>query len=437
MKIHLEPIQAAAHRAIQPTSTVCLPWGRGGGKSHFQRLQWYLAVAKWDGQLRPGAAEPGVRIVLFMPTLEQAKKVHADKMIGELEGPWAFLGAKVNRNDWRITFPGGSWIQWVSAVRADNARGIRCDMVSLDEADDLEANVVDSVIVPWFSEPHSLKITIPSGTPRKGRHGYLHKMHAAGVAGLPGHHSFHATYRDFPHFIDQAYAEKVRASMSPEIFKREWECDFSASEGLVYSTFLEDFHVREPEPGTVWSEVIVGMDHGWEDPGVILVIGLQGSGRDTTAHVLGEVYAQHKTEDWWVEQARQIAGWYPHAKWFSDPSRPDRNNAVAKKAGVRMCQTNNSILDGVDTVQNMLAVRESGGREYAHLYVSPRCKNTIAEIHLYRRKRNPRNTEEVLEDIEDKNNHAMDALRYALHSRLGQFFGGSGRRHSSLERRAS
>lgn len=46
------------------------------------------------------------------------------------------------------------------------------------------------------------------------------------------------------------------------------------------------------------------------------------------------------------------------------------------------------------------------------IVVHPRCKHLIDELNNYSYKRDPR-TEEILPLIEDKNNHVIDALRYA------------------------
>lgn len=47
------------------------------------------------------------------------------------------------------------------------------------------------------------------------------------------------------------------------------------------------------------------------------------------------------------------------------------------------------------------------------IIVHPRCKHVINELTLYGYKIDP-HTEEVLSELEDKNNHTIDALRYAL-----------------------
>lgn len=424
--------QTRAHKAFVPGTTVCLAWGRGIGKSFFQRLAWYLLVAQWDGVRREGAKKPGIRIVLLMPTLEQAKKVHADLMLDELENDWAFLGGKVNRTTWRVTFPGGSWIQWVSAERAALIRGLRCDIVSVDEADDIDPELLASVSLPWFSEPFSLKMLMIGGTPRRGRYGLLYAAYkywpslAHWQEQFPGdvekarrfaskHASFHATAYDAPKLVDPDYVEEVRGKTAPEIFAREWLCDFDAAEGLVYPMFDESFHVRRPPKDVVWRDIVVGADHGWEDPGVLLIGGVVGSGRDAELWLLKEVYAKHRESSWWEEQVRGIVGPYPRALFFGDPSRPDVLSAWGK-LGARVQETDNSIEPGVMAVADRMVIRQRGEHEprqrFSRLYISPDCRMTIRELGMYRRKRDTRNPDVILDAIEDKNNHAMDALRY-------------------------
>lgn len=47
------------------------------------------------------------------------------------------------------------------------------------------------------------------------------------------------------------------------------------------------------------------------------------------------------------------------------------------------------------------------------IYVHVDCTNTIFEMGAYKRKVKPK-TDEILEELEDKNNHSIDALRYAV-----------------------
>lgn len=61
----------------------------------------------------------------------------------------------------------------------------------------------------------------------------------------------------------------------------------------------------------------------------------------------------------------------------------------------------NSVMDGIEFLKSY------------DIIVHPRCKHTIDELTLYSWKTDPL-TDEVLPDLEDKKNHVIDALRYAL-----------------------
>lgn len=409
--------------------TVATPWGRGVGKSHFLRQALYLSVAQWDGVPRTRALKPmtGVRWVLMAPTFKQAKDLHADALLADLvgDGEWAWLGGKIDRTAWRIRFPGGSWIQLFGAESANTSRGLRTDGVAVDECDDVDLDVFDSVISPWFSEPWSLKIRLVCGTPRRGRYGLLYRTHRRATSRFEherrGHHfSLHATGYDVPENVDRAYLDKMKAETPPDTFDREWLCNFDSAEGLVYSIFDESFHVRQPPSGVTWSNVIVGVDHGYEDPGVFNIIGVTGAGRDAQCYLIEEVYEQHRTESWWVAAAQKVKERFPFARWYADPSQPARIKALKTEAGVRIVGANNAIDDGVAAVADALVQRvRADETRWAQLYVSPDCPNAIREFGQYRRKRDPKSPERVTDDIEDKNNHSMDALRYALFTHFG------------------
>lgn len=435
--------QWKAYESIAPSTTVNMAFGRGVGKSWFIRFILWSLVAKWDWQPRPNALKPfrGIRIVGLMPTLKQFRDVHQGKIEEELGDDWAFLGGKLNRSTMRIDFPGGSWFQPFPAEMAHSkrSRGLRADVVLGDEIDDIDIATWDGIARPWFSEPWSLKYRITGGTPTRGRRGLLYHLHKLGRSTDPRHtryRSFHATHRDAPETVDAAEVEDARINTDPALFSREWECDFDSAEGLVFPMFSEDVHVRIPPEGAVWREVIVGADHGHNDPGVFLLIGLMGSGRDTIAWVLDEYYESGRDEDWWCERARIWTGWYPRAPWYPDPSMPSRNAALAKKGGARVREVDNSIDDGISTVANLMAIRErEDGVKLTKLFVSPKCLNLIRELGLYRHKRDPGQFDKFTDTIVDKDNHTIDALRYALHNHLGALFGPSKRNDAPFDDR--
>jgi hypothetical protein len=464
--------QFEAFQVVAPRHAVFLGWGRGVGKSWFTRSIWWLKVAEWEHRQRPNYHEPlrGVRIVVLMPTLKQFKDVHWEGIERELGpgGQWEFLGAKLDRNTGQIHFPGGSWVKPfpASAYNSKVARGQRCDILCADEVDDIDPDVYYGVAIPCLSEPWSLGIELLGGTPTRGRHGLWWHLWRAGQLGqslrdgtvapevalksdtaqaiqsvfenlseddwptgvpkgaaeatlfvLRGYYSFKATYKDAPETVSPLAVARARASTPEATFKREWEADPDAGEGLIY-VFDEKFHVRAPPPGIVWTEILIGCDHGWEDPGVLLLIGVLGHGQDAICWVLEEVYEQHRDEDWWVAKTLAWTRLYPNHRFYGDPSMPSRIEAHRKRGRARVQEVDNSIQDGIAAVAKRMTIREDEkGERSSRFYVSPRCPNTIRELGLYRRKKRPDGS--FSEEPEDKNNHTGDSFRYPIFNRFG------------------
>lgn len=412
--------QSRVYEALEPRRTFCIPWGRGVGKSWFIRTVAFLLVAQWRGKVRSDALKPfrGIRIVVLMPTLKQFKDVHGLAYERENDEDWGFLGGKLDRTTWQIRFPDGSWIQPFPAElhNSKRARGLRCDVVLTDETDDIDREVFEAVARPWFSEPWSLKIRLCGGTPTRGRHGLLWHLHQLGLSNEPTaerYRTLHATYRDAPETVDADEVEDAKANSPEATFSREWECNFDAGEGLVYP-FDEAFHVRPAPPLESFHDLHVGMDHGWVDAGVLLLVGIQGHGNDATAWVLREFYESECPNHVWDARAKA----WGFAKFWPDPSRADRINDL-RALGLNIGETDNNILGGVGRVANLLVKRWlTDDLQYSRLYVDPSCTNTIREFGLYRRKKNADGT--FSDDPEDKHNHAMDALRYAIVGRFGR-----------------
>lgn len=422
--------QRDAFRLVSPGVLLTLVFGRGVGKSFLHRRIWYRLVAEWDGKPRPGGPSDlrGVRIILLMPSFKQAVDTFASAILAELTGDeWAFLGARLNRTRWRIEFPGGSWIQFFGAENVDSARGMRCDVISCDEADDIEKSSFDAVAIPWLSEPWSLKIRVVSGTPRRGRYGLLYALYSAGkeldANGNKKHancHSLHATYRDAPRQVSASYVESVRATMLPQVFDREWLASFDSGDRLVYP-FEYDVHVRPFVKSTPITEWLVGVDFGWADAGVFLLCAVRGLGREATIHVVKEIYEHQRVESWWLERAKELKREYQNAKWYADKSQPARIEALRRDAHVNIVPGDNNIYDGVDAVADRLVKRKrQDGSEMVRMFVDPSCVNTIREFNLYRRKADPKDKERATDEIEDRDNHAMDSLRYAVFTRFGK-----------------
>lgn len=423
--------QAAAFRLLMEPGrkTVTLVWGRGLGKSYFIRLICWLLVAKYYGKKRKtlDGEITGIRIHILMPTLKQFKAVHGALFEAENNGKWKFLNGKIDHTDWTIRFPDGSFIMPVPAALAtsERGRGFRSDVNIFDEGDDVDVSIRNAITSPWLTEPWALGLELIAGTPKRGRHGLMFDGFRAGQSSDPQEadsHSFRVKSADCPLVVLPAVVEAARRKLSKAVFAREYEADFDSAEGLVYP-FDEDLHVREPASNVFFSRYAIGGDHGWTDPGCLLLGGITGHGADSTLWILQEEYASERPNHIWDGIVRDK---YKGLRGWLDPSRPDRINDY-RRAGLNAHAADNSIEAGVARVIELLAKRETeeDAPPFCRLYVSPRCVNTIREFKSYRRKKDPKVPDSYLEDIEDKNNHAMDALRYMVVGEFGMPSGGN------------
>ena len=417
---------------MAPGNTVATAYGRGVGKSFLQELKAACLVSEYDGVIREYTTvkgevvtRRGVSIIFTAPTFKQIVDVHSDPLMELLgdDGPFGHLGAVVNKSRWIFRFPGGSKIQFFGAENAHTKRGMRCDAVFPDECDDIPIGVWDAVMQPWLSAIWSLNMVCAAGTPRRGRQGLLYKLYSEGTGANPepNTYGFFATYKDAPETVNQAKVEAMRRTMDPTLFAREWECSFESGEGLVYPMFFDWFHVRpSPLADDEWDEILVGGDWGFVDPGVLLVVGVKGHGADVTCHVLREVWSTQKSMSWWVDRVAELHALYPRAKWFYE-HKPEFIAEVKQQLGITVTPADKARGLGIQSVADALTIRsDETGYRWSQLYVSPECVNLIREFSLYRYRRDPRDREKFLDDVDDsKNDHCQDALRYALYTRFG------------------
>lgn len=111
-------------------------------------------------------------------------------------------------------------------------------------------------------------------------------------------------------------------------------------------------------------------------------------------HDIGSGFRKTGAEDFTKQRPEHIRG---------DSSRPGLMKFLKKDAGLAIIPAKKgpgSVHDGVNYLKSFKIV------------VDPKCKHTIDELDHYKYKINKR-TEEVTNDFEDKDNHCIDALRYA------------------------
>ena len=175
------------------------------------------------------------------------------------------------------------------------------------------------------------------------------------------------------------------------------------AEGVVYEEFTgAPLHVCERPKA--WKRVIAGCDEGFTNPSVILVIRLDA---DNRAHVIEEFYQRRVLQGDVVAEAKRLHKAYGISAFYCDPSAAGLI-AEMVSVGLPAREAVNDVFPGIQHVKQQFALAGDGR---PRLTIDPSCINTIAEVESYVWKEGKRG---VKDEPEKVNDHAMDALRYAL-----------------------
>jgi phage terminase large subunit len=212
----------------------------------------------------------------------------------------------------------------------------------------------------------------------------------------PGTVVVNANYSDNPFLPSVLRAEmEYDRERDPDKYAHVWLGEYEQnSEARVFKNWtIEEF---EAPAGAVFR---LGADWGFSvDPSVLIRCHLEGRRLlvDYEAYMVGCE----------IDQLPDLFDRVPDArKWFitADSARPETISYMRKHGFPKI----NSAIKGPGSLEE--------GVEFLKSYdivVHPRCKHLIDELTLYKYKTDPL-TGVVMPVLEDKNNHVIDALRYA------------------------
>jgi PBSX family phage terminase large subunit len=211
--------------------------------------------------------------------------------------------------------------------------------------------------------------------------------------------------------LSDSTKERLKSMFSGVFYLRNIEGLWVIAEGLVYEDFKEDVHkVSKKEIDDMlrrgdFHTFIGGVDWGYTSPMVGLVIGIT---RDKKAYIIDEFYKTKQTTEQlgeWFLQKEQELGKKMRAI-FCDSAEPDRI-MILKKMRLRAVPANKELNAGLNTCMTMFRNMQ--------LFVSETCVNTINELMTYRYPEADDPKAKKDEPL-DEDNHAMDSMRYALHT---------------------
>jgi hypothetical protein len=224
--------------------------------------------------------------------------------------------------------------------------------------------------------------------------------------------SYHYTYHDSP-FLDETEIERVKLTLDPLKFAREYTASFEDSGNSVFYTFNRKEHISKELPSfDTGEDVHVAIDF---NVGIMAscIFALRGN----QIHILDEMQGHPDTETLAKELARKYQG--HRLISYPDPSGKARKSSAAvgrtdfsilQSSGIQTRAHNKAppIIDSVAAVNKKF--KNANGD--IDMYIHPKCVNTIKS--LERTAWVESNPDTATIDKKEGVEHWTDGLRYAV-----------------------
>ena len=337
------------------------------------------------------------RICYIAPTYQQARDIAWEQFKNELRP------SIKNINDARLEIKtktqgeGESIIFLRGWESVETLRGQKFDLLVIDEIASMRNFWLNwqEVLRPTLTDTKGEALFI--STPKGFNHFYdLFNLENTDK----DYKSFHFTSYDNP-FLPVEELEKARLELTEDRFAQEYLADFRKTQGLVYKEFSRDRHLFD----TGWDEIksteyIAGVDFGFTNPAAVIPL---KHDQDDHYWVKGEWYKTGRTD---AQIAESVAS-FKFNRVYPDPESPGAIEALNQK-GVSVSE----VTKGKDSIQNGISkVRELFKQNRLHIHKD--CVALISELETYSYADKKADHNEEEKPIKE-NDHALDALRYAI-----------------------
>lgn len=397
-----------------------LNWGRRSGKS----------VVVWEKIVLEAMLRQGLYYIVA-PTYKQAKSIYWRDICKRYQAPFMHF----NEQELSITFDHltgieiptnagnivtdhdpnqpASRIELKGADNPDSLRGTGLCGAILDEYAFMPAGkyVYDTILRPSLADKNGWSVFI--STPN-GMYNHFYDLVLRAQAEPERYYYSHATALDNLYFPKSEFKEarkQYEVDGKIDQFTQEWLAEFRNPSAAVYGDFSRESHLfgpgqeieEMPQTGTF----ILGLDFGSTDPTAVVFIMIDYEGN---WWIYDEIYQSNLDLDPLVQIMRTKMGERHFSRIIGDGKALFELKALKKRrfAITGSKKGADSITAGIKEVQAKLKIREGSGKP--KLFVHVGCKNTIKEFESYEWVVDAFG--EITPVAQDKNNHAMDALRY-------------------------
>ena len=349
--------------------------------------------------VRAAVKAPNQNVWYVAPTYSAAKEICWTMLINSIPADYI---AKTNETTLTIRLINGSYIALKGAEKPNNLRGRALNHCVLDEFSEMRPETWYEVIRASLSDRQGSALFI--GTP-KGRN-HFYDLWAKAKDGADGWESFQYTTLDGGN-VPPEEIESARNDLDERTFKQEYEAAFVTYAGLIYYGFNREESVLacSDDNGTL----LVGMDFNVSPMSACIAIRKGGK-----LYIFDEICLFGSNTD---EMVAEIRNRYPRRNIivFPDPASRQRKSSAGGRTDLSIltnagfsvkCKSSHALIrDRINAVNSRL-LSSDGER---HLFVSPKCKQTIKSLERHTYKEGT-----SIPNKDDGYDHMNDALGYLV-----------------------
>ena len=341
--------------------------------------------------------EPGQQVMVVAPNFSLSSIIwdYVTDLIKQLE----IEVDRFNQKDKVVKLINGSVFRLLSANNRDSLVGRAANLLIVDEAaiitnDEYFTRDLRPAL-STYNDSRCLWISTP-----RGKGNYLYTYYLRGDD--PEYEEWGSavyTWRSNPLLVKKDI-EEARKATTRALFAQEYECEWTTTESQIYEGLDDDKHIGEYS-GERFLEVIGGLDVGYRDDNVFVVIGNDGdnyyildeyiSKESTTSELASAI--QDKIDEWNIDTI------------YIDSAAQQVKADFAYDYDIYCENAIKSVNDGINYIQVLV--------EKDRLFFDTLgAAHTFAAMSSY--KWNP-NTENP-KPIHDWASHPCDAVRYAIYT---------------------
>ena len=249
--------------------------------------------------------EPGQQVMVVAPNFSLSSIIW--DYVGDLIKQLEIEVDRYNQKDKVIKLINGSIFRLLSANNRDSLVGRAANLLIVDEAAIIPNEEYYTrdlrPALSTFQDSRCLWISTPRG---KGNYLYDYFLRGNDPEYPDWAASIH-TWRSNP-LLSEKDVEEAKKSITKALYLQEYECEWTTTEAQIYLDLDEDKHIGD-FVGERFSEVIAGLDVGYRDENVFVVIGTDGDNyfiidefisKESTTSELAAAIAE-KIDEWSID----------------------------------------------------------------------------------------------------------------------------------------